>query len=219
MLTKAFAYAKFLYLQRIVGFDVPEEPHLDPATLQWLLDRLPRAKSYLEFGAGGSTRVAGRLGIPTVSVEGDRFFARAVRAGLASGHQVTLLDADIGPTSYWGVPLRGKPTPARVGKWRRYIDRPFTFLTNDPRPFPDLALVDGRFRRACALRTAQEAAKAGAECDLLIDDYYNQGRQHYSAVEAYLGEPRRIGRSALFEVGPDCAVPASAIDEAIADFH
>ena len=219
MLQRAWAYARFLYLQRVIGFEVPDEPHLDPDTLHWLTARLPNAQSYLEFGAGGSTRLAGRLGIPTVSVEGDRFFARAVRAGLAPQHRVTLIDADIGPTTHWGVPFRGKPTPARMRKWRRYIDLPFAQMLRNGRPFPDLVLIDGRFRRACALRTAQEAAKVGAHCDLLFDDYYNQGREGYASVEQHLGTPRRIGRSALFVLAPDVRVPEEAIQAAIADFR
>ncbi len=219
MLQRALRFARFLYLQRIVGFDVPDEPHLDPETRVWLEGRLGSARSYLEFGAGGSTRLAGRLGVSTVSVEGDRYFARSVRAGLAPDNRVTLIDADIGTTTYWGVPLRGKPTPDRVRKWRRYIELPFAFLAREARAFPDLVLVDGRFRRACALRTAQEAAKAGVECDLLMDDYFNDGRDHYAAIEQFLGAPRRIGRSALFQVGPGVSVPDSAINEAIADFR
>lgn len=219
MLQRAWAYARFLHLQRVIGFEVPNEPHLDPETLDWLTARMPSAQSYLEFGAGGSTRLAGRLGIPTVSVEGDRFFARAVRAGLAPQHRVTLIDADIGPTTYWGVPLRGKPSPARVRKWRRYIDLPFELLQRNGQLFPDLALIDGRFRRACALRTAQEAAKAGAHCDLLFDDYYNEGREGYASVEQHLGLPRRIGRSARFKLAPDVSVPDQAIEQAIRDFR
>lgn len=217
MLARAFNLARFFYHQRVTGFTVPDEPHLDPETLAWFAGRLGKARSYMEFGAGGSTRLAGRLGVPTISVEGDPFFARAVRKGLAPGHRVDLIDAGIGTTIQWGVPLRGSPAPQRVSRWRRYIDLPFQALQRDDRAFPDLVLVDGRFRRACALRTAAEAK--GRPCDLLFDDYYGEGRDHYHDVERVLGSPRRIGRSALFAVAPDIQIAASEIDAAIADFR
>lgn len=217
-LSRLKQYAGFFYVQRIKGFVIGDEPWMDEATGTWFAERLARAASYMEFGSGGSTRLAARLGVPTISVEGDRFYARAVRAGLAEGHRVHLLDAPIGLTGPWGVPLPGKPTAARVRKWRTYVDLPFAELARQQIAFPDLVLVDGRFRRACALRTAHEASLAGARTTLLIDDYYSEGRDRYTDIEQYLGAPVVIGRSACFELDkPD--VPQAAIDQALMDYR
>ena len=210
---------RFLFVQRVKGFEVADEPWLDAETLVFLKQAIAEADTYLEFGAGGSTRLAGRSGTPTTTVECDRFFARAVRAGLAEGHKVTILDADIGTTIEWGVPLRGKPNDARVAKWRTYIEVPFRHIASVGRPFPDIVLVDGRFRRACALATALEAGKAGASTTLVFDDYFDNERRGYRKVEELLGQPERLGRSALFSIASDNRVTQSDVDEAIRDFH
>jgi len=211
--------ARFFYAQRVVGFAVSDSPWLDEETAVWLEERLARAKTYMEFGAGGSTRLAGRLKVPTIAVEGDPYFAAAVRRGLASGHQVSVVDAGIGTTVEWAIPLPGKPTPARARKWSKYLAAPYAKLAEMGLPFPDLVLVDGRFRRACALKTALEAKRHGASAELLFDDYYDTGREHYHVVEALLGAPRRVGRSAVFSIAPDNRVEQADVDSAIRDYR
>ena len=218
-LRNTIAFAKFLYVQRFKGFEVSDSPWVDDETRLWFERRLSRSQSYLEFGAGGSTRLSGRLGIPTVSVESDRFFARAVRNGLAPQHNVTLLDAPIGLTTAFSVPVPARPTQARVNKWRPYIDLPFAELRRIARPFPDFVMVDGRFRRACALATALHAHQANATTDLLFDDYYSAGREHYHQIETLLGEPVRVGRAAHFVIPPAVPITLADIDSALRDFR
>ena len=83
-LRKIRSLARFLYVQRIKGFDPPGRPVLDGASADWLAERLKAAKLYLEFGSGGSTLLANRLGVPSVTVESDRYYAAAVRKVLPS---------------------------------------------------------------------------------------------------------------------------------------
>lgn len=218
-LARLSSLGKFLFKQRFQGFDVDDEPMLDLEANAWFVARLEEAQSYLEFGAGGTTRLAARLGIPTISVESDTYFARAVREGFAQGHKVQLVDAGIGLTTQWGIPVPGTPSPHRVRRWRNYIDRPFDLLAQSQLQFPDLILVDGRFRRACAVRCALEANRSENTVDLLFDDYFGDGRSHYHRVEDQLGVPDRIGRAALFRIEPTIDVDPTAIDEAIQDFR
>lgn len=218
-LSRMIRLARFLYRQRFEGFTVSEEPLLDDQARDWLVRRMEQARSYLEFGAGGTTVKASHSGLPTISIESDRFFARAVRVKLAPGHQVELLDARIGLTTEWGIPVPGTPSPGRIAKWRRYVELPFASLTEKGQQFPDLVLVDGRFRRACALKTAHEASRAGANCDLLFDDYFSEGRDHYHAVEEVLGQPSRVGRAALFRLDGSNTVETVLIEEALADYR
>lgn len=210
---------KFKAAQTFGTVSAGKEPWLDPETKQWHRAALANSQSYLEFGSGGSTYLAATLGIPTIAVEGDHAFADAVRRQLPAGNKVTLISAPIGLTGPWGVPVPGSPTKSRVTRWRSYIDLPFAELGKSGRPFPDLVLVDGRFRRACALRTAYEAGKVGAKPTILFDDYYADERAHYNRIEAILGAPERIGRSAIFRIDDATNVSQSAIDEAITDFH
>lgn len=215
--------AQFLYNQRVKGFEVADDPFLDPHAAQWFADRLAQSKSYIEFGSGGSTRLAARLNVPTISGECDRFFARSVRKGLAEPNQIDLVDVDIGFTYIWGIPFFGKPTASRLKKWRNYIDLPIARLVQriaeEARPFPDLALVDGRFRVACSLRFAKEAVEHKAEVDILFDDYFSEEHRRYSAIEKILGSPVKIGRAALFRIPPEVSIDQSDIDAAMHDFR
>ena len=182
--------AQFLFVQRITGLDRPGAPHFDDETREWFETRLGTAKLYLEFGAGGSTVLAAKLGILTISVEGDPYYAKAVRGAIAADAPVSFLTPRLGLTTGWSRPLR--PTRAKA---KRYVSSPFANLPQ----FPDLVLVDGRYRVACALETARQARMRSASASLLVDDYGK--RRQYRVLEAWLGTPRLIGRSALFEIG------------------
>lgn len=218
-LSRVLDFVAFNLRSRFGKIEIADEPMLDPEASEWLASRLARANSYLEFGAGGTTRLAARVQVPTISVESDRHFAQAVRDGLAPGHKVKLIDAGIGLTTEWGIPFPGSPTPGRVKKWRRYIVRPFELLARTGMAFPQLVLVDGRFRRACALKTAMVASEKGESCDLLFDDYFGEDRAHYHVIEEQLGSPKRIGRAALFSIGPNSSVEAGAIEGALQDYR
>lgn len=191
--------ARFLYVQRIRGFDPPgDEPFMDQAGIARFRHELARARRYVEFGSGGSTVLVDRAGIPAVSVENDRFYARAVARRLGQG-QVRQIVVPMGVTREWGFPL----FPNRRAGWR-YVSAPW----EDGGPFPDLVLVDGRYRIACALESARRAHAAGTSAVLMFDDY--APRPWYRAVEEYLGEPELDGRAALFRIGA-VAVPEAVV--------
>ncbi len=211
--------ARFLYLQRVKGFTAPEAPHFDPASLPLFTSLLQDARRYLEFGAGGSTLAAASLGVSTLSVESDRFYARVLRRRLPSKAPAEIIDADIGLTGNWGTPVFRTPTPGRVARWRRYVDLPFERLKRLGGPFPSLILIDGRFRRACALESARQSALANQPTTLFFDDY--DGREHYHDIERHLGRPQMVGRAAIFSIGSHgpIIVPGAAVELAAADFR
>jgi hypothetical protein len=195
---------EFYYVQRVKGFDVPIAPMLERETAEFLRCMLMKSRLYVEFGSGGSTLLADSLGVRTISVEGDRHYAAAVRKGL-TGSTVTLLTPSIGITAPWGYPLFRRPTKRRRERWRRYVEAPFDGEA------PDLILVDGRFRVACSLEAARHANKAATRATLIFEDY--SSRPQYKVVERHLGMPRMIGRAAVFEIG-DQMVPEFEIDDA-----
>jgi hypothetical protein len=212
---------KFFYQQRVRGFAVPGSPHFDEDTSRRFHELLGVARLYLEFGCGGSTIAADRLKVPTISVESDPYYAAAVHRVLSRPTTVELLNARIGITRHWGTPLFRSPSPARLRRWSRYSSAPFERILKQGR-FPDLVLIDGRFRRACLLETAAQALRTGSKAIVMFDDYYNPGREHYRAVETFVGAPSRVGRSAFFEVGADACIEMptdTAIEEANADWR
>lgn len=180
--------AKFLYRQRVRGFDPPApEPFMDPEGTERFRRELEKATYYLEYGSGGTTLLADQRNIPAISVENDRFYARAVASQL-KGSCVRQIVVSTGPTREWGFPLFRSFKKARA-----YVD------AGADAWFPDLVLVDGRWRVACALETARRAKLRGRKATLMFDDY--AGRPHYHRVEHFLGKPEMAGRVAIFQIG------------------
>lgn len=198
--------SKFIYVQRVAGFPPPTAPHLDSQTASRLREELAKAKFYLEYGSGGSTLIAAELGVRTISVESDRFYANTVRNCLKDGHTVRFLTPPMGLTAEWGRPLFSAET-----KGPGYVGAPFSKLDGE---FPDLVLIDGRYRAACALKVASSAFDAGAQSLLILDDYVERPRYH--VVEDSLGRPDIVGRSALFRVGQS-PIRKAALASCIAD--
>jgi len=205
-LRKVSALVRFLYVQRIKGFDPPGAPLLDEESAAWLAERLKSTKLYLEFGSGGSTLLANRLGVPSITVESDRFYAATVRKVLQNPEKALILTPDMGLTGEWGMPVFGKER-----KGPRYVSAPFGELTDG---FPDLIFVDGRYRVACVLESARQAAQAHRAATVLMDDY--EYRPHYHVLEQHLGKPGRVGRGATFSIG-DRPIPDEVVSSHLTD--
>lgn len=184
---------------------VPDAPIMPAEGVAVLEEALAAARCYLEYGSGGSTLLAVARGVADiVTVESDRLWLDAVRAALGDrlreGHH-HLLHADVGPTAQFGVPISERGWR----RWPGYALDPWA-LCRDRGLAPDVVLVDGRFRAACALATLIHA-RPGTR--MLFDDY--AGRPAYHVVARFAGAPRTIDRLALFTV-PDR--PAAGLWEA-----
>ena len=199
-------FGAYLRAKYVVGFEAPGVPLLDPDARSWFESQIRKTNFYLEFGCGGTTVLADEMGVSVISVESDPAYAEVVRAALRHNSSTKILTPRMGLTGPWGMPVFG-----RSKKGDRYISAPFHSM--DLR-FPDLIVVDGRYRAACALKCANEAAKRGAGAQLLFDDYAS--RKQYHGVELYLGTPRRIGRAAIFRLN-NCGVPDEVIREYASD--
>ena len=180
---------EFIYQQQEKGFEPPGEPHFDTETAKFFRSKLEKARLYLEFGSGGSTLWADQLGIETISIEGDRFYAEVVRSALSPNTKVLVVAPDLGITREWGIPLF-----LHIRKGRRYVTAPLPALGSR---MPDLVLVDGRYRIAATLAVAHRAEQLGTATTIIVDDYFE--RDFYSDIEKWLGEPKAVGRSAVFE--------------------
>jgi hypothetical protein len=194
---------KLAIRKRTIGFEIPEAPHMDPEGGAEFERSLKAANLYLEFGAGGSTVMAARMGKPGISIEGDPHYARDVRRKLRSiPNSIQLVHVDIGRTEQWGFPQDRRATEANLSMWAEYMALPFRMLETG---FFDLVLIDGRFRAACALRTISEARKRKAAVRILVDDYHDpeDPRPYYQVIEQYAPLTRLSGRMAVFDIAPD----------------
>lgn len=155
-------------------------PHMPEAALAALDSRLRRSEVYLEFGMGGSTVLAARLGVPViVSVDSSKEWVEKVAEQIGQisySGKLQALHADIGPTVSWGYP---KDT-GQIAMWPTYYSRTW-LLVRKAKLDPDLVLVDGRFRVACFLISLINL-RPGAT--ILWDDY--RDRPEYHGVESLL---------------------------------
>jgi hypothetical protein len=159
-----------------------------------LLSAYSSARSILEYGAGGSTVVAGNLpGKTVISVETDKDWVDALNGWFDANpplSQVDVVWANIGKTRDWG-------RPASESAWRDFVKYPLEIWDLDGVPHPDVVLVDGRFRAGCVLATAIRCTQP---VRVLVDDYKN--RPAYHVVEPFVGKPKFTGRMAEFHLTP-----------------
>lgn len=190
--------------------EIDRLPHMETSGLERLIERLETAQCLLEYGAGGSTVLAARLGVSTIlSVESDAGFlemtfeqARKVNQGA----KLVSHPVDIGPTGDWGRPT----DRSKVDLWPLYCSSIWSRIKADGLDQPDLILVDGRFRVACFL-ASMAFAKAGT-C-ILFDDYMD--RPHYHVAEKHFEKVGNAGRMAEFIV-PEAVDTQSFLSDLLA---
>src|SRR5579871_3097012 len=193
---------------RLRQVDISAAPYFDEASTAYFREQLERAETYLEYGSGGSTVFANQRVKVLVSVDSDPHFLAAVARRLDADNAAnrarrpaaaSLIHADIGLTTDWGMPAFTRHTRRRVRRWADYPAAPWRYLRSISRQ-PDLILVDGRFRVACVLESLLNLEPL-SQCQILLDDYIS--RPHYHIVER-LCETRRVGRMAVLQLGPSC---------------
>ncbi len=178
-----------------VNDEVPERPFMPPDETAALQQYLDGCEIYLEYGCGGSTILAGELGVRSVySVDSDQQWAGAVRTAFdrrfgKTGQRLRVAEVDIGPIRRWGRPA----DLAHANTWPRYAVAPWQLLAENGES-PTVVLIDGRFRVACFLLSLI-AARPGTV--ILFDDYE---REYYHVVEKHCPRAATHGRLAVFRV-------------------
>jgi hypothetical protein len=196
---RVIEHAKFLYAQRVSGFQVETSPFLgsDEATA-WFSDQMRKCRAYLEFGAGGSTYLAAAENKQFVTIDSDRYFLRAVKSAIVESgnyrpNRQSFIHREIGPITKWGTPIRSSsPDPKRTNLFRQYSDPPLSAFGGN---LPDLILIDGRFRVASALKTIKALAQQTGWM-IVVDDYFD--RFHYRNLEKFAHLSKRVGRLGVF---------------------
>lgn len=178
---------------------IADRPSMPRAAVAFLRTRLRNARCYLEYGAGGSTVLAARLGVGRIySVESDSGFLAAVAdkvAGLGRADALRRVHADIGPTQRWGRPV----DRSRVEDWPGYSAHVWNVIAAAG-DAPETILVDGRFRVACVLLSLLHMPDHAL---VLVDDYFDREDQ-YGVVTRYAPVAERHDRMAVFRKPADC---------------
>ena len=173
-----------------------ERPKLTfaPEVCAWLEDHYANADVILEYGSGGSTVLGAEMpGKTLYSVESSRdwhdmmqqYFDQNDVPSLPLLHYV-----NIGRTGKWGLPVDNE-------HHHRFHKYPLSVWDLEGFRHPDLILIDGRFRVACALTAMLRCTR---KVTLLFDDY--RDRKRYQVLEEFLDLKEMRGFMARFEVEP-----------------
>lgn len=178
------------------GPEAPSSPEMPPAALSKWRDEISRARTYLEFGAGGSTIEAARTVKNLVTVETDKAFLDVVASKVDGPANFYPLHVDIGMTRDWGRPVMTIRTKARLTKWRRYASAPWDMMERLG-IVPDLILVDGRFRVASVLESMLRLPEE-SDALFLMDDFYGKRGRLYAVVNDFAAGATRHDRMIAF---------------------
>lgn len=188
------------------------QPRMSQAERAHLLAVLEasRGLDYLEFGMGGSTLLAVQKGLANiVAVDSAQDWVQAlgrhpaIAEAVAAG-RVSLLHGDIGPVGPWGRPEDKTKKPL----WPNYVMAPWQEVGRRGMR-PDLVLVDGRFRVACAVSVALAAreARGGQGPRIFVHDV-SPKRPAYDAIEEVLAVVEKVQTLWEYRIRPE--VPAAS---------
>lgn len=145
---------------------------------------LAKAMTYIEYGVGGSTAMACESGVQNIfSIETDLdFISKVIEKYCLNpyvlGGRINFKHIDFRQTKEWGYPV----LPLDARRVKAYLG----CLLNPPLN-PDVILIDGRYRAACAIASYIGCPGAG---DILIHDYFS--RPHYHIVEEIFNIKSRV---------------------------
>lgn len=137
----------------------------------------PAVKFYYEFGSGGSTYKA--IGAPNIeqiiSIESDTSYYLSTLTMLTDP-KCERIFVDVNSFNNWGYPSTDTPQ----SKYELYFKHIKSLSIE-----PDLILIDGRWRVACALHAWE---KSGDHTVIIVDDFqraeYKHILNHYNIIEA-----------------------------------
>ena len=149
-------------------------PLMNSAETNLLEKYISKVKTVFEFGCGGRTLyISSKKNIKKIySVESDKEWIKHVKDGLPKKAKVFYVDINADSSNH-GHPKNDE----KIDEWPKYS----AFLKSRRNYFPDLILVDGRFRVACCL---QSIGKMKKDSYLLVHDFDTKVRS-YGAIEKY----------------------------------
>jgi hypothetical protein len=163
------------------------QPFMEPNETEMFTRYLKRATHYFEWGCGGSTFYAATFpSIQTIlSIENDVKWSLDVQTNVP---RAMVKYINTGPVNPGG----GPKDEMRKSKWHEYYN-----AIKSRHVDPDLVLVDGRWRVACALTVTLECPSAV----VLVHDYSN--RPSYHILNSYFDTIEETETLVAFRAKPD----------------
>ena len=153
-------------------------------TNSFFLDKLKRSKFYFEYGSGSSTLAANDFNKKFISIELDKKYYFEVKKRIKNDQVKFFNIGPVGEFSYPILKLKKKIVS--------YINSIDIYFNN--KDYPDLILVDGRFRIACCLNILRHVQKKSLKVLILLDDY--EKRESYKILNKFF-KIRKIERMAI----------------------
>lgn len=158
-------------------------------------ETIKRANHYLEFGMGGSTlRAIQKSKAVIYTVESSPEWVAHMRGYVSIRRsertRLRIFPVEIGPVGNWGYPTSDE----FKNRFESYSSGVFRSIHPE---LVDLALIDGRFRVACALKVILEC-HANQRIEIMVHDFWE--RSHYHLLLKYLDVVKRIDSLALFSI-------------------
>lgn len=162
---------------------------------------ISNANSYLEYGSGASTIYVANRGLEKgISIEGDRKWKQVLERKLKSNN-VRIVHRNIGLTGPFSDPIISYLFPLsrkRIEMFKLYSEPPKEFL-------PDVILIGGKFRVACALKTLLHFRTVKHNTwTIIFDDYVE--RTQYHIVELFFEDKELNGEMAYFTGYADISI-------------
>ena len=135
----------------------------------FFIKKLKNSNFYLEYGSGNSTLIADSLNKEFISIESDKHFFNFIKEKIKKKENLRL--KSFGITGDYSTPLMFNITKNFLKtKIKRYVSdvlNEFEVLKR----YPDLILIDGRFRVLCALSLHKFFLKKKEKPLIIVDDY------------------------------------------------
>ena len=151
----------------------------------FFLEKLKRSHYYFEYGSGSSTLMANKYKKKFLSIELDKSYYDLLKKKINKKGIIKFIN--IGPVGEFSYPLF--KFEERIKRYVECIDEEFKKKT-----YPDLILIDGRFRVACCLNLLKFDRINKGLCTIIIDDYTK--RKEYHILNSFFFI-KKIGRLAL----------------------
>ena len=151
----------------------------------FFLEKLKKSRYYFEYGSGSSTLIANKYKKKFLSVELDKSYYDLIKKRINKKGIIKFIS--IGPVGEFSYPLfRFRK---RIKKYVECIDEEFK-----KNIYPDLILVDGRFRVTCCLNLLKFEKINKGFSSIIIDDYTQ--RKEYHVLNSFFFI-KKIGRLAF----------------------
>jgi hypothetical protein len=162
-------------------------------SLKRLEELLMSCESYLEYGCGGSTTLAAKLGVKNIIYcDTSKVWIDSVEKIIRTHSNINSYPTfiNLGEVAEWGRPK----DQSKAILWKNYCYRPWAIAKSN-NLHPNLILIDGRFRVASFLASL---LLGNSETIILFDDY--SIRSHYHIIENIIKPIKAYDRMAEFVI-------------------